>query len=61
MGFTVSLLISELAFDGRPGEVDAARIGVLTGTLIAAALAAVVLGARNRRYRGAAEAAFDPA
>jgi len=51
IGFTVSLLISELAFEGDPGLVDQARIGVLCGSLVAAALAAVVLRSRNRHYR----------
>ncbi|MGH3473993.1 MAG: Na+/H+ antiporter NhaA [Aeromicrobium sp.] len=51
VGFTVSLLISELAF-GPGSETDEhAKIGVLLGSLIAAAAAAVVLRARNRVYR----------
>jgi len=51
IGFTVSLLIGELAFG--PGSVadEHVKIGVLTGSLVAAALAAVVLRMRNRRYR----------
>ena len=51
IGFTVSLLIGELAFG--PGSVadEHVKIGVLTGSLVAAALAAVVLRLRNRRYR----------
>jgi NhaA family Na+:H+ antiporter len=51
MGFTVALLIGELAFQGNPEQVDHARIGVITGTLLAAVLAAVVLRLRNRHYR----------
>ncbi len=51
IGFTVSLLISELAFETEPELVDQARIGVLCGSLVAAALAAVVLRRRNRHYR----------
>lgn len=51
VGFTVSLLISELAF-GPGSETDEhAKIGVLLGSLVAAAAAAVVLRARNRVYR----------
>ena len=51
IGFTVSLLIGELAF-GIGSEADEhAKIGVLVGSLIAAAVAAVVLRARNRVYR----------
>lgn len=51
MGFTVALLISELAFPDSEQHVDYARIGVITGTLISAVLAAVVLRIRNRHYR----------
>ncbi|MFB4314525.1 Na+/H+ antiporter NhaA [Actinomadura sp. 21ATH] len=51
IGFTVSLLIGELAFGtGTPAE-DHVKIGVLAGSLTASALAAVVLRARNRVYR----------
>ncbi|GGM54845.1 Na(+)/H(+) antiporter NhaA [Dactylosporangium sucinum] len=51
VGFTVSLLVSELAFGaGSPGD-SAAKVGILGGSLVAALLAAVVLRARNRHYR----------
>jgi NhaA family Na+:H+ antiporter len=51
VGFTVSLLIGELAFGvGSDGD-DAAKIGVLTGSLVSALLAAVVLRMRNRVYQ----------
>ncbi|MEV0068034.1 MULTISPECIES: Na+/H+ antiporter NhaA [unclassified Amycolatopsis] len=51
VGFTVSLLIGELAFGtGTPAD-DHARIAILTGSLIAALLATIVLRARNRVYR----------
>ncbi|MDO3645844.1 Na+/H+ antiporter NhaA [Nocardia mangyaensis] len=56
IGFTVSLLVGELAFVGDPLHGDNVRIGVLFGTLVAAALAAVVLHTRNRAYRAVAEA-----
>jgi NhaA family Na+:H+ antiporter len=51
IGFTVSLLIGELAF--AYGSVTAAdvKIGVLTGSVIAGVLAAVVLVSRNAAYR----------
>jgi Na+/H+ antiporter NhaA len=49
IGFTVSLLIGELAFD--PAADDHVKIAVLTGSLAAALLTAVVLRLRNRRYR----------
>ncbi len=50
IGFTVSLLIGELAF---PDPADAAHIktAVLAGSLMAAALAAVLLKRRDRIYR----------
>lgn len=51
IGFTVSLLIGELAFgidSARDAEV---RVGVLAGTVASAVLAAVVLRLRNQRYR----------
>ncbi|WP_199512462.1 Na+/H+ antiporter NhaA [Nucisporomicrobium flavum] len=51
IGFTVSLLIGELAFGvGSEGE-DHVKVAVLTGSLLAALLAAVVLRLRNRTYR----------
>jgi NhaA family Na+:H+ antiporter len=51
IGFTVSLLIGELAFDEDPllaGEVKAA---VLIGSFISAVVAGVLLKLRNDRYR----------
>jgi Na+:H+ antiporter, NhaA family len=51
IGFTVSLLIGELAFGhGTPNGVDA-KLGVLAGSVVAALLAAVVLLSRNAVYR----------
>lgn len=56
VGFTVSLLIGELSF-GLGSEADAhAKIAVLAGSVLAAALASVVLGARARVYKHIAEA-----
>ncbi len=51
MGFTVSLLIGELAFGTGNDRNDQARVGILLGSLLAAVLAAVVLRIRNRRYK----------
>lgn len=51
IGFTVSLLIGELAFHSDPGAHDHMKVGVLFGSVLAAALATVVLRARNRVYR----------
>ncbi|HKR52051.1 MAG TPA: Na+/H+ antiporter NhaA [Pseudonocardiaceae bacterium] len=51
IGFTVALLIGELAF-GAGSERDAyAKIGVLLGSLLSALLATIVLRIRNRHYR----------
>ena len=54
VGFTVSLLIGDLAFGGTP-QHDHVVVGVLVGSLVAAALAAVVLRIRNRVYRRISE------
>jgi NhaA family Na+:H+ antiporter len=51
IGFTVSLLIGELAFGPGSAQDDEVKVAVLTGTLIAAALAAVILRLRNHTYR----------
>jgi NhaA family Na+:H+ antiporter len=51
IGFTVSLLITELAYGAGSERYANAKIGILAGTLTAALLAAVVLRLRNRRYR----------
>ena len=51
IGFTVSLLIGELAFGGGTPADDHVKVAVLTGSLISALLATVVLRARNRTYR----------
>ncbi|UGT63100.1 Na+/H+ antiporter NhaA [Nocardia asteroides] len=54
IGFTVSLLIADLAYDD-PLATDHASIGVFLATGTAAILAALVLTARNRAYRRIAE------
>lgn len=51
IGFTVSLLIGELAFGPGSERDDHVKLAVLTGSLVAAALAAAVLRHRNRTYR----------
>ncbi|MFJ9893674.1 Na+/H+ antiporter NhaA [Streptomyces sp. NPDC091280] len=51
IGFTVSLLIGELAFDGDPVLTDEVKAAVLTGSLVAALCATVLLKLRNARYR----------
>jgi NhaA family Na+:H+ antiporter len=51
IGFTVSLLIGELAYGIGSEREELVKIGVLTGSLTAAILAAIVLRLRNRHYR----------
>ena len=51
VGFTVSLLIGELAFGAGSERDEHTKIGVLLGSLVAALLATVVLRARNRHYQ----------
>ncbi len=51
IGFTVSLLVTELAYGAGSPAFDDAKVGILTGTLTAALLATVVLRLRNRTYR----------
>lgn len=51
IGFTVSLLIGELAFGGNSTTDDHVKIAVLTGSVTAAVLAALLLRIRNRQYR----------
>ncbi|MFL6002053.1 MAG: Na+/H+ antiporter NhaA [Nocardioides sp.] len=46
IGFTVSLLVSDLSFTG--GTRDAAKVAVLSGSLVSAVLGALVLGHRDR-------------
>ncbi|GAA4725116.1 Na+/H+ antiporter NhaA [Nocardioides endophyticus] len=55
VGFTVSLLIGELAFGTGSAADDHVKVGVLLGSLTAVLLATVVLRSRNRTYRRVAE------
>jgi NhaA family Na+:H+ antiporter len=51
IGFTVSLLIGELAFGVGSPHDNAVKVAVLGSSLIAATLASIVLRMRNRVYR----------
>ncbi|MEO6606197.1 MAG: Na+/H+ antiporter NhaA, partial [Aeromicrobium sp.] len=51
VGFTVSLLIGELAYGVGNLNDEHVKIGVLVGSLVSALAASVVLTSRNRRYR----------
>jgi NhaA family Na+:H+ antiporter len=50
IGFTVSLLIAELAFEEEEASLTSAKLSILVATLMAAVLAAIVLRSRNRFY-----------
>jgi Na+:H+ antiporter, NhaA family len=50
IGFTVSLLIGELAFETDPTRLTEAKIGILSASVLAAVLAAFALGRRRRAY-----------
>jgi NhaA family Na+:H+ antiporter len=51
VGFTVSLLIGELAFGVGSERFDHAKVALLAGSVLAALPATVVLRLRNRTYR----------
>ncbi|MER5439239.1 Na+/H+ antiporter NhaA [Streptomyces sp. NPDC002790] len=56
IGFTVSLLIGELAFTDDPLLTDEVKASVLVGSLIAAVISSVLLKIRNAKYRALWEA-----
>ena len=56
IGFTVSLLIGELAYGAGASATSTSRSGCSAGSLLAALLAAVILRLRNRAYRRICEA-----
>lgn len=56
IGFTVSLLLSELAYAGDRLLRDEAILGVLAGSLVSLVLAAVLVAWRARHYRRLAAA-----
>ncbi|WP_206319778.1 Na+/H+ antiporter NhaA [Streptomyces zingiberis] len=51
IGFTVSLLIGELAFPEDPALADEVKAAVLMGSLISALVAGTLLKIRNAKYR----------
>ncbi|MFD9219856.1 Na+/H+ antiporter NhaA [Streptomyces sp. NPDC060064] len=55
IGFTVSLLIGELAFAGNAALTDEVKAAVLMGSLIAAVLSGILLKLRVRKYRALCE------
>ncbi len=56
IGFTVSLLMAELAYGDQPERLADAKLAILLASLIAAVLAAVVLQIRDRAYHRASAA-----
>lgn len=50
IGFTVSLLVAELSFEAGSPEHDYAKVAILVASVVAALLAAAVLGVRNMQY-----------
>ena len=56
IGFTVSLLITELSFADSPEHLSHAKAGVLIASLIATLTATLVLSLRGRHYRRLATA-----
>ena len=55
IGFTVSLLVGELAFGAGSPRDEHVKVAVLAGSLLSAVLASLVLRARNRVYRRLAD------
>lgn len=55
VGFTVALLVSELAFPEHSEAAEHAKTAVLIGSVLAAVLATVSLGRRNRARRRIAQ------
>ena len=50
IGFTVSLLITELAYSDQPERLNDAKAAVLLASLVAAVLATILLRMRDRAY-----------
>jgi NhaA family Na+:H+ antiporter len=51
IGFTVALLITELAYTSDESLLESAKVAVLSASVLAALLATVALRFRNRHYR----------
>lgn len=61
IGFTVSLLIGDLAFGAGSTQDEHVKVAVLTASLVASILAGVTLKSRDRHYRRIEEADGDEA
>ncbi|GAA2028873.1 Na+/H+ antiporter NhaA [Agromyces tropicus] len=53
IGFTVSLLMNELAFAGKGEVIDLGTLAVLLGSGIAIVASAILVSVRSRQYRAA--------
>ena len=51
IGFTVSLLVGELAYGAGSDQDDVVKVGVLVGSLIAATIGGTILAVQGRRPR----------
>lgn len=51
IGFTVSLLMNELAYEGMPEIAAEGTLGVITGSLVAAVVGVTVTAIRARQHR----------
>lgn len=51
IGFTVSLLVTELSFTPTDPHHDHAKVAILLASVLAAVIASILLTSRNRRYR----------
>lgn len=54
IGFTVALLITELAYTADAGLLDSAKVAVFSASVVSALIASVILLSRNRHYRSQA-------
>jgi NhaA family Na+:H+ antiporter len=55
IGFTVALLITELAYSDDIALLDSAKVAVFSASVLSALIASSMLLTRNRHYRRAAE------
>lgn len=51
IGFTVSLLMNELAYEDRPNAVTEGTLAVLTASIVAAIIGITLVANRSRHYR----------
>ena len=50
IGFTVALLIDELAYENDPSRLNSGKVAILAASVIAAALASIAIVSRNKHY-----------